>query len=267
MYLLIVLGLWFFGVAEDWKSVLASATYTWNYYPHALGGLLESTWSLSLEEQFYLFWPFCLKFMKLRHVRWLALGLIVLMPFSRVATFLLFPGAHAAGKISGMLHTRLDTMMFGCVLALCWRSERFKGLAHRLLAPWTFQFAWLAAFVALPMLALYLGSAYKFCYLTLSAMALTWVLLYVVRRPTRFAGRFLNAPPLRYVGIVSYSLYLYQQMFTGYFTKNLLLNLAGMSVATLLSYYLVEKPSLVLRDRVLRRTATGQTTMGRTTTA
>lgn len=253
VYLAIVLILWAFGFQENWPSIIASATYTWNYYLKSHGALLSSTSSLSLEEQFYLLWPFCMKAMRLRDARRLAVLLILLMPFSRALTGYFFPAVHASGKVSIMLHSRLDTLMFGCLLALLWRSERFSHFTKHALRPWSLQASWIAALIVLPLGTLFLGIAYRLVYLSLLGVALTWMLIYVVRRPTTLAGRFLNWAPIKYVGVLSYSLYLYQQMFTGFFFRNVPLNLVCAFGAAICSYYCVEKPSLGLRDRILHQ--------------
>lgn len=253
VYIAIILLLGFFGIHQRWQNVVAAATYTWNYFPSASGGLLAHTSTLSMEEQFYLFWPFCVKFLNTSRVRRLALWLIILTPFSRVATYFLFPVMVAHGKVSGMLHTRVDTLMFGCLLALIWRSPAFVERVHRLLRPAGFHLAWIAAFLAFPLLAVVEGKGFRFVYLTLSGMAMTWVLIYVVRKPHSLPGRVLNLGPVKYFGVISYSLYLYQQVFSGAMMRYFPFNLVAMAAATACSYYLVERPSLLIRDRLLHR--------------
>ncbi len=253
IYIGVVLMLGFLGIHQRWQNIVAAATYTWNYFPSAHGGLLAHTSTLSMEEQFYLFWPFCVKFMSTSRVRKLALWLIILAPFSRVATYFLFPVMVANGKVSGMLHTRVDTLMFGCLLALIWRTPGFDEITHRWLHASTFHVAWLAAFIALPLLAVFEGESFRFGYLTLSGIAMSWCLVYVVRKPLSMAGRILNVRPVKYLGVISYSLYLYQQIFTGAMMRYFPFNLLGMCAATACSYYLIERPSLRLRDRILHR--------------
>ena len=70
-------------------------------------------------------------------------------------------------------------------------------------------------------------------------------------------GRILNARPLIFVGVLSYSLYVWQQLFLNCdaqewinaFPQNLLLAIC----AALASYYLLERPFLGLRHRLRRR--------------
>ena len=70
----------------------------------------------------------------------------------------------------------------------------------------------------------------------------------------RDIGRLLNARPLVFIGVISYSLYLWQQPFLNRnvfaalnrFPQNAVLAF----IVSLLSYYLVERPMLGLRYRV-----------------
>jgi peptidoglycan/LPS O-acetylase OafA/YrhL len=86
--------------------------------------------------------------------------------------------------------------------------------------------------------------------ISLENVAIASILLYVVFRHESWAGRFLNLTPLRHVGMISYSLYLWQQLFTGPFTRWFPLNVLCIFACAELSYFLIERPSFVVRDRV-----------------
>lgn len=231
------------------RHFVIAGTYTWNY----LGGgnsLLEHTWSLSLEEQFYLLWPAVLVLLGRRRGVKFALWLIVLSPFSRVLTYLLFP--RYRGAIAMMLHARIDTIMFGCVIALLWNDERFLRLVQPLLRGSIAAAAALYVLVVDPLLQVRFHGAYQLPFgLTIDACCISILLVYAVRFPAGVLGRFLNTAWLRHIGVISYSLYLWQQMFTrensvSYFPLNLLAILACAEA----SYWLIERPSFRLRDRL-----------------
>lgn len=72
-------------------------------------------------------------------------------------------------------------------------------------------------------------------------------------------GRFLNWKPVAFVGVLSYSLYLWQQLFLNRNSASWVcafpLNLVFAVSAALASYYFLEKPLLSLRHRLRIRRA------------
>ncbi len=252
-------------VAGNLRAFLIAGTYTWNY----LGGgseLLEHTWSLSLEEQFYLLWPAALVLLGTRKGSKLAMWVILLSPVSRIVTYYLAPNHRAL--LNAMLHTGLDSIMFGCLLAILWRNPRFNQIVQPFIRGWT---AFLAAAFVLVLAPVFLGARFRGAYIfvfgfTLNAICLSLILLYVVRNPDSAVGRVLNTPVLRHLGVISYSLYLWQQMFTSnhglrFFPFNLLAILACAE----LSYWLVERPALRLRERLEPRLPWKETLLRGTT--
>jgi peptidoglycan/LPS O-acetylase OafA/YrhL len=251
VYLAVALAITLAGWAHgNLRAFLVAGTYTSNY----LGGgsdLLSHTWSLSLEEQFYLLWPAALIFLGTRKSIKLAVCLILLSPVSRVVTYFVMPNHRAL--LNGMLHTGLDSIMFGCLLAILWRNERFNQRVQ------PFVRGWIAAFAAAYSLILgpvFLGARFRGSYglvfgFTLNAICLSLILLYVVRIPNSPIGRLLNTPMLRHLGVISYSLYLWQEMFTGQNSVRFFpWSLPAILACAELSYWLVERPSLRLRNRL-----------------
>ena len=62
-------------------------TYTFNYYPlfydYDYDAFFTHLWSLSVEEQFYLFWPFVIFFLSRRRLRQLITVVLIAIPFLR----------------------------------------------------------------------------------------------------------------------------------------------------------------------------------------
>ena len=102
-------GGWFAG---ELRAFVVAGTYTSNY----LGvdsELLEHTWSLSLEEQFYLLWPAALLLLGTRKSIKLAVWVILLSPLSRIVTYYLAPTSPRAAQRDaayrpGQHHVRLS---------------------------------------------------------------------------------------------------------------------------------------------------------------
>jgi peptidoglycan/LPS O-acetylase OafA/YrhL len=251
VYLAIALGLTLTGVfAGHWRAFLIAGTYTWNYLGKG-SDLVAHTWSLSLEEQFYLLWPAALVCFQPRRAAKLAVWVIVLSPGSRIVTYFLAPQHRAL--LNGMLHTGLDSIMFGCLLALLWGNARFNQLLRPFLRGPFVALAAAFVFILGPAFPEYrFQGRYELVFgFTLNAICLSLILIYVVRTPDSLVGRLLNTRVLRHLGVISYSLYLWQQMFTGVnATRFFPWNLAAILGCAELSYWLVERPALGLRDRL-----------------
>jgi peptidoglycan/LPS O-acetylase OafA/YrhL len=234
------------------SDMIAAATYTWNYVPLPECWILGHCWSLTLEEQFYLLWPACMAYFSRRTNLSIAAGVILLSPFSRVVTYYAWP--QMRGHLDMMLHTHLDTIMTGCLLALIIELNvwpRFRRLALHPAAP-------IAAIVFLlaidtPAERHWAGAYTLTVGYTLENFAIAVLLLYAIFRHQSPLGKILNLKPLRHLGKISYSLYLWQQLFTGPHTGFFPLNIFWIVACAEISFFLVEKPSFRLRDLVQQR--------------
>jgi peptidoglycan/LPS O-acetylase OafA/YrhL len=258
VYLLVVLILSLLHeVHVNAGSMIAAATYTWNYAPvpgvWALSHdwVLSHCWSLTVEEQFYLFWPACMAFFSRRVNLRIAAGVILLSPLSRVATHYALPSLRGH---MGMLHTNLDTIMTGCLLSLMIDMKlwpKFRRLAFHSAAP-------IAAIIFLLAVDTPAERHWKNMYtetvgLSLENLAIAILLLYVVFRSESPLGKILNLKLLRHLGMISYSLYLWQQLFTGPYTRLFPLNILWIFACAELSYLLVERPSFRIREWLQQR--------------
>lgn len=236
-----------------------AGSYTLNYYFGPGGGFvgIQHIWSLCMEEQFYLLWPAALLFVGRRRATYLAVVLIVLSPFSRLATYLLLAPAHRA-MVQRMLHSGIDTIMFGCLSAILWKSERF----HRTVLPWLNSWIGSCAMAGCVFFLLVLDPALDYRFyggydlmigMTLEGFTISLVMLYVVIRPETLPGLLLNTPIMRHIGIISYSLYLWQNVIIGTADRYFPWDLLAIFVCAELSYWVVERPALRLRDQLQKR--------------
>jgi peptidoglycan/LPS O-acetylase OafA/YrhL len=203
------------------------------------------SWTLCIEEQFYLIWPFLLVLGGKRFGWWFAGACIILAPAVRVLTYVRLPAYR--DFIDVMLPTRIDMIMFGCALALAAVgtggivakiSQRGLAYAVAILA---------AAVIAGLFLTVRFHGLYAFTIgYTVTGFACAAFLHYVVRYPTTLVAKLLSLSPVTWLGRISYSLYLWQQPFltpglnqtiTGRFPFNLV---TAVVIATA-SYYLIER--------------------------
>ncbi len=256
-YLAVVFLMWRFGCFETSPSNFWSAAlYVWNYKfawnPSNDAGdtLLTHIWSLSVEEQFYLLWPVSLLALKPVRACRVALAIILIMPFSRLVTSILLPQYRQ--NLNYMTHTILDNLMFGCVGALLWENPRFQALLEKL-DRWR---APLIGFIFVMFISAQLKSVLGGKYFFLAGLSLeglsnTLIIFWCIRHWNSWPGRLLNHPVLVHFGVLSYSLYLWQELFLfypmdawpGIFPYNYLCIFA----AAELSYWLIERPFLRLR--------------------
>jgi peptidoglycan/LPS O-acetylase OafA/YrhL len=152
-----------------------------------------------------------------------------------------------------MLHSGLDSIMFGCLLALLWHHSRFNQFVQPLLRGWVAALAALFVLILSPILQSHFRGSYSLVFgFTLNAICISQILVYVVRVPNSALGRLLNTGVLRHLGVISYGLYLWQHMFT---RPNSVLrfvpwNLLAILVCAELSHWLIERPSFWLRDQL-----------------
>jgi peptidoglycan/LPS O-acetylase OafA/YrhL len=252
-YLAVMAGLVLAGVLSGpLQGFFSAAIYGSDYYfgPGSGSAALQHTWSLSVEEQFYLLWPAVLLWLGKRRATWAALLLILASPFIRLVTYFLLAPQHRA-MVDRMFHSSIDTIMFGCLLALVWDTGRFRRLLPWLSSGWCMAASLLFLLVMDPLLESQFYGRYSLLVgMTLEGAFISLFILAVVSRPATLAGRFLNTAPLRHIGVISYSLYLWQSVFTTGSTRWFPLNLVAALGCAEFSYWAIERPSLRLRDRL-----------------
>ena len=237
---------------------MGAATYTWNYvyiwfhHPTVDGHwFLGHLWTLSLEEQFYLCWPLLFILIPISILRWVPVVAAFLLPVVRLVTYYIVP--EWRGYLGMMFHTAIDSILIGCGFALWAGVLSAPQILKRLKC-----FLPLLLFIPLilsPLMRARFGGAYAITLgMTLDALCVGSLLLLLMNQS---AGKgfftVLGATPLQWLGRLSYSLYLWQQLFlttlnhtwTGRFPMSLL---AALAVACL-SYYLIETPLMRLKNR------------------
>ena len=245
------------------REIVYAAMFVFNYAPAGNTWILH-TWSLSVEEQFYLFWPILLVFAGPSRSRWIALALICLTPIVRVITLIeLQPNHYLVDRMWMLAHTRLDMLMFGCALALFRTTPRFQTLINQFVRSGGVPISLVTLLVITPMMHLLWPKSFmNVAGYSLTGIAVTTCIHYFVRNPRSAVGGFLNAGWITHLGVLSYSIYLWQELFFNEKNKTLAGALPWSIVFTLaiaeFSYWCIERPSLRLRDRVFskRRSAT-----------
>ncbi len=261
------------------RSTLSALFFLHNLY--APGGMwsLEHLWSISVEEQFYLVWPVLLVgalrcsgsraparggryrvtlIMPLLIMPLLIAPLLVVV-LSPVARMVL---GHWRAGTPHFLAThlfRFDFIMFGCLAALLQNTPAFERFYRAATRAW-----WVPPGVIVG--CNFLSARYQNYFdltigYTVSGVAIALFLLWCTRNPASAVGRVLNHPLVARIGVLSYSIYLWQTLWlhpgnaTVFKGVGWLARLPESWLAILLcavaSYYLVEQPALRTRARLL----------------
>lgn len=201
------------GLAEgqmDLPTLTSQMMFYFNYYaqlakPHLVEGL-GLLWSLSVEEHFYLIWPALFVALMsgtvpLRQIV-LLLGIILLWRVYRVTVW-----GDPEWKIYFSTDTRLDSLLYGCVLAIL--QSRYPDLDRRVRGPLA-MYAILALAGAVLLYTLVApGELFRSTLrYSLQGIALMPIFHFAVTRPDALAFRALNWPVIRQIGIWSYTIYL-----------------------------------------------------------
>jgi peptidoglycan/LPS O-acetylase OafA/YrhL len=162
------------------------------------------TWSLCIEEHFYLAWPICVRNFAVRSLKYGLLTLLILSPLMRLGAMLVLHGATSSTwlqTINRLTPFHLDSIATGCLLSLMW--GRLCTL------PWHFRL-FAGSFLLGTALSIFClvyqenRIVFSFCY---SALAFMFAGLVGMALNGWLSSLFTH-PFLRYLGKISYGLYL-----------------------------------------------------------
>ena len=230
-------------------ALLGYANYTHGERSWYLGHF----WSLAVEEHFYLLWPTVLVLFGLRKGAYACALLLLAVPVWRLLDFRFQFIPAPGGLFWGRTDVHADFLAAGCLAALLLESEQLRELARRHLTSW--RWGAIAAAIVAATWATSAGWKLGFALMTLTAWLIPLLLIGTVFHPARAMGRFLETGPMRWIGRLSYSLYLWQQVLLVWPPwqvpalgplHTFPTNVAAVFVLASLSHYLVEQPLIEL---------------------
>ena len=246
-----------------WPTVRSSLFYYQNWHsvwdPENLAGFwFGHLWSLSIEEQFYFVWPvvfLVLVALTKRHaVRVAVLALGVLW----VVWYRLHVWNAGDGWAFVMVRTdtRADALLIGCLVAFLYQWQIVRTRVVQVIG-WCGAVVVFAtvAFTSPPDEYLYVGG------LTVGALGVG-CMVWAIAEGSWQGARFFTLKPLRIVGKVSYGLYLWHFPIFWFVVQHsasvnagvrLVIALVASALFTALSWYLVERPALRLKDKWFAR--------------
>jgi len=254
-----------FGLVEittgRWVSALL---FLANYSNAQQSWYVGHFWSLAVEEHFYLIWPATLLLVRSNRKRLaLVLFAICFVDVWRMVDY----KYHLTWSGSTDLWTHrtdiaADGILFGVAYALALADENTGSKLRKLLrSPFVLPLS-IGIFVLTCVLPEHVGWKTSFLLLSLRSAVVPAMILATLSNPGSVVGRILEFKALRFVGLISYSLYLWQELFLPLEPLKGLtaiqwfpLNVALAVICAILSFYLVETPMIRLGQRLGGRKA------------
>jgi len=248
-------------------DIASSLFFYRNYWPTsaASGWYTIHFWSLAVEEHFYLILPGLLILCGKRSLAVILLlaGTIALWRSIQSHTGILSPGVRF---LTYRTDIRIDGLLFGAAAAFVLVSPMWIPRFRRFLT---------APVLVVCALVLAAGMWRNVTGIdTIVAMIVPFILLGTVLRPTELFGLVLEWGPLRWIGRISYSLYLWQQLFFAPvkvpmetralphllpdWTQQLPWSLACVFACAIVSYYVLERPLTRLGRRLAKPPTEGR---------
>jgi peptidoglycan/LPS O-acetylase OafA/YrhL len=261
-----------FGVIRIKYTDLPSCVFFYRNYrllgPDQAGGFFTAHfWSLAIEEHFYLIWPALLIAVKPKRAGKVALLLAIAVAAWRSceAHFQWFSTILIPSNLLARTDAKADALLWGCLAAIYFPTIKRYAEGVRFNQLW------------LPILMMLLA-VQKFHApgeMVLESILIPALVLSTIIQPGSLLGRFLAWRPMCWVGTVSYSIYLWQEIFLPQFAdqraagvfqhlQKAPYNLIAILACACLSRYLIELPMVRLGHRLSEAPSEGDSSRQQT---
>lgn len=246
-----------------WPDRVRALFFASNYGPEP-DWYLAHTWSLSVEEHFYLFWPVFLILLGWFRAIIFCLCASVAVTIWRIADIHCMIIPTRVGFTVWRTDANLDFLLLGALAGCLLSRETTRSRLKQLLTP-AATVGLLVSGLAVLMLQAYVPH-FQHPVRIFEAVVIPFILLGTILNPRQLIGRILEWGWLRWLGRLSYSLYLWQQLFFPRAdARSLILgrlqdwpvNIVAALLCAVLSYHLVERPLIKIGHRLARPVTEG----------
>ncbi len=249
---------------------IGAFTYTICYFPDiSKAWFLAHTWSLSVEEHFYLLWPIIILLITPKKAYKILIAFIITTPFIRIFIFYI---THRTISVESYSITQMGSIGIGCFFAYCVYSSYFNNIKKLFIKHpviifisgisvlfvskliHTLNHGILSQIYHNSVLIKHLISIYIIgFYDPVNAFGFSLIIAGCLFSHSNILDKILNNKIMVHIGILSYSLYLWQQPFT-YRSKFIMqfhwyILLPAIYIVSLCSYNFIEKPILKIKDK------------------
>ena len=214
-------------------------------------------WSLSIEENFYLFWPFIFKYNSIKRLKIVLLIIILTGCICRVIGYYsFFSGPIFTNYLSIVYH--IDSIAIGALGAIYFEKIKHLFLKHKM----DRHFLWYIFLIIIFSSRILTDLNYNYhlhlgiLFVPLgvggsSSVIVSFCILFIVYTliltESKPLNTFFNSKILTFIGKLSFSIYLWQQIFFApeiYPLDIFPLNILLIFILSIFSFYLIERPFL-----------------------
>ena len=211
LFYLVVLGAALVNIRPIRENLIWHLTYTTNIMlamREDWSGPASHLWSLAVEEQFYLVWPWLILWLPSKYLKPAILGIIAIAPLYQIGGYFVGLGPIA---LSVSTLSCLDALGIGALLAF-YRKRQPESFEDSVHSEWHHYFGFVSLFCAL--LSWVFWEEHYFVQVagTLAAILFfCWLIHRAAVGFTGWPGRVMRWKPLIYLGQISYGLYIFHK--------------------------------------------------------
>ena len=241
---------------------LKAVLYLNNFGFWGLAWALGHLWSLAVEEQYYLFWPWVAKKLNYKKALLFCIAFILLGATLRVFAYKYRNSFNTDLVLAGFF-TFADIIMMGSAAAILYKYYGLKNIYKSKLQTTLTIIISIAAYVAMDMFARgqILGLITVPFGAIIQSTALILLMIYTIEKKSLFS-KFLNTKAMVFIGVCSYSIYVWQQLFLltqnkdffprsapQYWFSKFPVNIVMIFIVSTISYYCFERFFLKFKEK------------------